>query len=742
MNAIRILLIEDDKVDQLAFKRHVEREKLPYTFEMVKSVGDAEAQLAAKPYDIIISDYNLGDGTAIDVCRKGKGIPLIIITGAGNEEIAVRALKAGAYDYLIKDADRKYLQVLPLTVEKAVKSHRADAQMKMLLHAIMHISDSVCITDVDGTIQFVNKAFTEMYGFESEDVIGRPAAQFGNASLNGEVQQKRKIGDDFFVSLSNSIVRDNSGSVTAIVAVARDITDRKKGEEALRASEEKYRQFFDEDLAGAFVATPDGKLLSCNPSFARIFGFASVADALRYNLIALYPKSRQFSELHDLVRLNKKLEHYEVQLRRYDGEAVYVIQNVIGKVGEDGELVEIRGYMFDNTRHKLLQEQLRQAQKMEGIGTLAGGIAHDFNNILAIIMGHTHIMMQGNPEMVRKANSLDTIDRAVKRGAKLVKQILTFARRDDIVFEPVHINHLIEELQRMLSETFPKMIDFTLKLDPALPPTIADQNQVHQALLNLCVNARDAMPNGGTLKIESELQRGIFLRERYPDAHEHLYACIRVTDTGVGMAPEVLSRMFEPFFTTKEIGKGTGLGLAVVYGVTKSHHGFVDVQSTPGNGTTFTLYLPIRREDHDIEAARQRVLNTTHTGGGTILVVEDETMLLELVKGVLESKGYNVLAALDGAEAVDMYTQNQNEICLVLTDLGLPKVDGWEAFQQMKAINPEVKVIFASGYIDDTLRKNLLSAGAKDLVGKPYMPEEILHRVQELLDAHAETIRN
>jgi PAS domain S-box-containing protein len=636
MDTIRLLLIEDDVIDQMAFKRYVAEEKLSFQFEMVKSLADAKARLAATSFDIIISDFNLGDGTALDVCDAANGTPLIITTGQGNEEIAVKAMKSGAYDYLIKDSERKYLKVLPLTVEKAANGHRA-------------------------------------------------------------------------------------------------IVEKKKALADLRASEEKLREFFDDDIAGAFICLPDGKLLQCNRSFARIFGFNSVEEALQYNLIALYPKSRAFAEVRDLVRLNKKLEYHEVELRKHDGNRLYVIQNVIGKFDAAGELVEIKGYIFDNTRHKTLEEQLRQAQKMEGIGTLAGGIAHDFNNILAIIMGHTHLLMNDNPELAKKANSVETIDRAVRRGSKLVKQILTFARRDEVVFESVNLNVVIEELQRMLSETFSKMIVFDLRLDPSMPKTVADANQVHQALLNLCVNARDAMPNGGTITIETKVVQGAALRIRYTDAHEQNYMCIRVSDTGTGMPPDVLSRMFEPFFTTKEIGKGTGLGLAVVYGVTKSHKGYVDVESKVGKGTTFTLYFPIREEETDVEMLR-RSDNPAARGSDTILVVEDEAMLLELVTSLLESKGYNVLCAMDGAEAIDLYTKHKDEIGLVLTDLGLPKVDGWDAFQRMKELNPEVKVIFASGYIDNTLRNNLLNAGAKDLVGKPYMADEILNRVATVLN--------
>jgi PAS domain S-box-containing protein len=380
------------------------------------------------------------------------------------------------------------------------------------------------------------------------------------------------------------------------------------------------------------------------------------------------------------------------------------------------------------------EEQLRQAQKMESIGTLAGGVAHDFNNILGIILAYTSVLKQSKADEAKRQQSIETIEKMVHRGASLVKQLLTFARKTDVLLESVKVNDLIIELHKLLVETFPKTITFSLELAKNLPSIIGDRNQLHQALLNLCLNARDAMPKGGMLSLSSALVSGDELKKRFPDIQEGNFILVTIADTGMGMDETTKRRIFEPFFSTKERGKGTGLGLAVVYGIVQSHRGFINVRSAVGRGTAFELYFPVQMEEVIITESEQKSIETIEGGTETILLVEDEEMLLEFVRQLLEGKGYKTIVARDGEEAVTQYQLYRDEISLVLTDVGLPKMSGLEEFLELKAINPGVKVIFASGYIDPHLRSEMQKHAAKDFIQKPYNPEEVLKKIREVLD--------
>jgi nitrogen-specific signal transduction histidine kinase/ActR/RegA family two-component response regulator len=394
----------------------------------------------------------------------------------------------------------------------------------------------------------------------------------------------------------------------------------------------------------------------------------------------------------------------------------------------------LEGTFTDITERKLLEDQLRQSQKMESLGTLAGGIAHDFNNILQIILVNTQSLRRGNLDPNKLTQVLDINSGAVKRGASLVQQILTFARKTDVSFESLNLNVVIEELVKMLKETFPKTIVFDSDLEKHLPLIVADFNQVHQVLLNLCVNARDAMPEGGSIHIGTKTVAGHTLARQNPEAREDHYICISVTDSGHGMDELTRSRVFEPFFTTKDKGKGTGLGLAVVYGIMKTHRGFIDVRSQPGAGTTFSCYLPISWGRAPSVAPAVESVEEFATGKETILLVEDEAILLDSLSILLEGNGYHVITARDGEEAVDVYRSKHGEIALVVTDIGLPKLSGWDAFLQMKRINPNVKAIVSSGYLDPKIKEERSSQGVSDYILKPYQPVEILKRVRGALD--------
>jgi CheY-like chemotaxis protein len=372
---------------------------------------------------------------------------------------------------------------------------------------------------------------------------------------------------------------------------------------------------------------------------------------------------------------------------------------------------------------------------MESLGTLAGGIAHDFNNILGIIMGHSSILEQSREDPEKFSRSAQAISKATFRGAALVRQLLTFARKTELTMQPVSINETLSELAKLLGETFPKTIDIRLRLEPRLPLLQADATQLHQVFLNLCVNARDAMvPKGGTLSLTSRLAGGKEVRANFPAAEEMDYVVVDVADTGVGMDQATLSRIFEPLFTTKEKGKGTGLGLATVHGIVESHRGFIGVESAVGSGSTFHVYLPIIGRTPTHESGQKPTDEHLPSGAETILLVEDEETLSDLLKFVLEGKGYKVLRARDGEEALTLFREHSQEISLILSDLGLPKMSGWELFKEIRRLNPNAKVILASGYFEPGTKSELLKSGAEALMQKPYEPAEVLKTVRKVLN--------
>lgn len=510
--------------------------------------------------------------------------------------------------------------------------------------------------------------------------------------------------------------------------------ERKRAEVALRESKEKYQSLFERNLAGTFVSTPDGRLLECNPAFVRMFGFDSIGDAKATNVSALYSDPEKRRLLLSTLEVRKEIEYLEVQMVRKDGVPVRVLENVVGKFDNGGKLVELTGYLFDDTKRQLLEQQLIQAQKLESLGTLASGIAHDFNNILGIIIGHATLIQRLQLEPDKIADSIKSITTAAQRGAALVRQLLTFARKSDVILQRISLNDLIKEVVSLTGETFPKTVTVSMKLADKLPAILADSTQIEQVFLNLCVNARDAMPNGGTLSLSTRTINGEKVYARFPEAKASQYVLIEFSDTGTGMDEATRNRIFEPFFTTKEAGKGTGLGLAVAFGIIHIHQGFIDVTSQPGQGTTFSIYFPVNLEELEPFEIKKEMLDDTEGGTETILLVEDEEMLRSLAKMVLKGKGYNVVTASDGEEAVRMFMLRQNDIALVLSDMGLPKLNGYDVLRQVKCIKPDVKFIIASGYIEPVEKSEILKSGARDFIQKPYAPNEMLRKIREVLD--------
>ena len=515
------------------------------------------------------------------------------------------------------------------------------------------------------------------------------------------------------------------------ISIDRDITERK------RAEEERQRLItaFEQTAEAILVTDPQGIVQYVNPAFERITGHR------RSEVIGQNPRilksGRQNTEFYEnlweTISTGGKWSGRFINKKK-DGTLFTDETSISPVFNEKGKIINYVGVKRDITSELSLESQLIQAQKLESIGTLASGIAHDFNNILGIIMGHTSLLERLREDSKMYAESVAAIMKASQRGASLVKQLMLFARKTEPVLESVKINDTIREITKLLQETFSKTITISTSLQQDLPAIVADSSQIHQLLLNLLVNARDAMPSSGMLSITTRAVKGETISSRFTNATARQYVKVEVADTGIGMDESTRQRIFEPFFTTKGPGKGTGLGLAVVFGIVEHHHGFIDVRSVLGEGTSFTVYLPIPERAGVEMAAAKKNLEGIPGGTETILLIEDEEVLRTLAKSILVLKGYAVLTAEDGLQGVEMYRSHQKEIAVILSDIGLPALGGHDVFRKIRAINPEAKVIFASGFFDPETKSEMFKAGLKDFIQKPYMQDEVLQKIRKAID--------
>lgn len=608
-----------------------------------------------------------------------------------------------------------------------------------------------------GFLAECNDAMAHMYGFKrAEDIVGKRMSDFmlpsdpGNLGFlrafvrsgyrltDAETREVDTKGQEkYFLNNFVGILQD--GYLVRAWGSQRDVTERKRAQSLISESEQKYRTLFEESKDVVFISTPEGRFVDINQAGVELFGYASKEELLQADIGKdLYVKSTERDRALQLLNEKGYLKDFESIARRKDGRKIIVLETTIVVRDKEGKIQTLRGILRDVTAQRQLEEELQQAQKIESIATLAGGVAHDFNNILGIILGYISAIEQDDVDVGKRGRNIEAIKKAVERGAGLVRQMLTFARKSEPIFASVDAVDCIKELTVLLQHAFPPAIKIVTRFNSTESTISGDLSQLSQAFLNLCLNARDAIlanpqdaDEHGTLTISSKNLPGKKLRDRFGKADAETYLMLSFSDTGVGMAEDVRNRIFEPFFTTKELGKGTGLGLSVVYGVVNSHHGFIEVESSPRKGTTFLIYLPIKAATAEVQ--KEIVERHAQPAQNTVLLVEDEVMLLDLLAALLEENGYRVLTAHDGLQAVEVYKKYQKEIGLVLSDMGLPKLGGWDALKQMREINPEVKVILASGYFDPQLKGDMIQSGAKDFVQKPYVPEQILQRIREVI---------
>ena len=620
---------------------------------------------------------------------------------------------------------------------------------------IDNISDGISVLDGELKTVYRSPSRKRILGYqESEpggllDVMHPDDARSYRAALehmvrtNGppataEVRLRHKDGSWRLVEATAKNLLENP-AVKGIVVNYYDITEREKIESALQQSEERYRNLVEQSPDGVYRSTHEGKFLEVNQAMVDILGYASKEELMAIDIKAdLYFNLKD----RDSAALEEKREEMAIfRLRKKDGSEVWVEDHGRHVVDAKGSVLYHEGILRDITarleaeeERKLLEEQLFQAQRMESIGTLAAGIAHDFNNILNLVRGNAELLSLKRDDKNKFVHRLDNITRATERGAQLVKQLLTFARKTEIVERSIEVNALILETADLLEETFPRNIELTLNLGPQLLDIVGDGNQLHQVLVNLCVNARDAMPDGGTLTISTECISGELARKKIPAAGASQYVVVSVKDTGLGMDEDIRKRIFDPFFTTKKPEKGTGLGLAVVLGIISKHHGHIDVRSTPGVGTEFLLYLPGVSSVATSEAAAEA--SALPKGNAeAILLIEDEPGVQEIVSEYLKSYDYVVYATGDGEEGLKTLTEHLSEIRLVITDLSLPKRDGVDVCRQARLLNPRIPLLVVSGFADPEASLQLSEVGIDGFIQKPYRLEEILMKIKSALSA-------
>ncbi len=644
---------------------------------------------------------------------------------------------------LQRKGKRVHLTVVQLAVAMAVDEY--DCHI-----APWHASQELAvIRTAEGKILAVNEAFARKFGVprrawpqQETAALVHPEdlpqwrtslARIALSPYRGAHEHRWQTAQGWrWLQWEDCALRDAEGLIVAYRSIGRDVTKRRLAEEHFQ----KLASAVEQSPFSIVMTTPDGRVQYVNPRYTQATGytleeiFEKQIPVLRHG----HATEDSYRDFEATVQAGQRWSG-ELCTPCKDGRPLWELVQVSPIRNHFDEVTHLLCVREDITERKSLEDQLRQAQKMESLGTLAGGIAHDFNNILAIINGFAEIgLVRAKPDDPQTRN-LREIHNAGQRAIGLVRQILTFSRKAESSLLPVSVNQQIRDLGRMCAETFPRTIAFGFDLDESLPEFLADPNQLQQVIMNLCVNARDAMAQGGTISLQTRRVPGAEVRRLGGEAGRD-YVCIAVSDTGCGMSPAVRARIFEPFFTTKQNAGGTGLGLAVVYGIILNHRGFLDVQSVEGQGSTFAAYFPLETATTAVPAGSQSsLLHSFPRGTETLLVVEDERSLRELLRAVMEPAGYRLLLAADGEEALQIVMDRSIALDGVLLDLNLPRMNGVEIYAHLKSERPTTPVLVVSGNLTTEVRRELGEMGQREFLGKPYKLDELGRRVRALFSA-------
>ncbi len=678
-----------------------------------------------------------------------------------------------AEDEFFKSEEIRLLEEIALDISFALETMNLEAKHEQAEEAVRQSEqkyrtlfedsfDALVVTSANGKIIDMNKKGITLLGYGSkEEVVGLDLATdiYANPEIRQNIREtvnalgtgefeivvKTKSGKKIVSYCAITAVKDEQGNVSSYRVIARDITEHKFTESEIR----KLSHVVEQSPVSVIITNVAGMIEYVNTEFVNQTGYTleEVRGKSPNILKSDKTSEEEYRRLWETIS-SGKLWRGEFHNKKKNGQLIWNAASIGPLRNAENKITHYVGIEEDITERKLAEEHLKQteakrhqleleliqSQKLESLGTLASGIAHDFNNILNIILGYSSLEKGHIAQPEKLSHDIDVMEKAAIRGTSLIKQLLTFARKTETLFVSVNINGLLSEIAKFMNETFPKSVAITTQFQSNIPELIADSTQLHQVFMNLFINARDAMPQGGTLSISTSVVNSGEIASQFPNAVLQDYILVSVTDTGTGIDEKLKQRIFDPFFTTKPQGKGTGLGLALVQSIIENHRGIIDLTSTIGKGTTFKIYLPAEQNISQAEKIVEETKKELQGGNETILLIEDEEPVIAMIQVMLETYGYTVLIARDGEEGVEKFKQNREKIDLVLTDLGLPKCEGDEVIRRITVVEPDTKIILVSGFIDPVIKTEMVKIGVRRFLQKPYTFADIIEMVRETID--------
>ncbi len=753
----RILIIDDDLnlgktlADILSVKGY-----LPFCVGTGKK---ALEKIEKEMVPVALIDIRLDGMSGLDVMKQIKecspATECIVITGHGSQALAIEAMNLGAYSYVLKPYS---MDLLLLTLERAIEKQKTREALRESQEKYKALYDNAPLSyqslDDDGCFIDVNPMWLKTLGYAREEIIGKnfgsflhpdwkphfvknfPAFKERGYVNDAQFKIQHKDGHYLDISFEGCIGYHPNGIFKQTYCVFKDITENKQAEAALRESEERFRDISHSMADWIWETDKNGKYTFLSQSGNNFLGY-SLEELIGKTLFEVIPRE-EGTAVRDLYLENtsksKPIHDIESWHIAKDGTKVCLLTNGVPIRDANGALQGYRGVNKDITSQKKLEQELLQSQKMEAIGTLAGGIAHDFNNILSGILGYSQIIKQQVAAESSVGKDIREVLRAGKRAVDLVKQILTLSRKTDTEKQPLQPHLIVKEALKMLRSILPTTIHIEQNIDPECGLVLANSTHIHQITVNLCTNALHAMEDEkGTLIVNLQRKEVRSSEIDVGGVSSGPFVVLTISDTGCGMDEETISRIFEPYFTTKEAGRGTGLGLAVIHGIVQDNRGVIRVKSTPGEGSSFAVYLPVFKKEnftgHDSDKKTIPLGGTEH-----ILVVDDELLIVRATQRQLENVGYRVTASSDSKEALEKILSGPEQFDLLITDQTMPGMTGSELTLAVRKVKPDMPVILCTGHSDLVSKEKALAAGIDKYVTKPIAGNELFQVVRSVLD--------